>query len=470
MTGESGLLQRVLATWHGQVASLPALECEIARLESAGANIDLAILSAAARLDLADLVLARPRPDAVPASQLADFAGRLGWTIDALRRWNPQADARGVHLQAALISAAQWDCCDDLWTGLAPLVQNGILCEGLRVVVRSRAPQVTIPTHAPVWEREHFEALTKADREADWVQLAEIAHAFRRRGVIDPAASQAVRALAVLDWRRLVVHSADVQTWMEADMIIAVLPIATTFRLAAATSSGHVRFAAIERATWSQDALSPDAESALRHLFAVLARDEVNWPAWMTIINKYPVRYPHMQVSLGRALARSPENALRAYVDAVGLSTPKAPGRAPIAACLEVFRSRATPMRRSVLWRRAFDRWSAWNFGDATGVEPQSRSELDFPVAGWLIEFAEPDVLKDELDAFDERLRALEMQWHSSLSALVADYNRLLSRYHMFAFASSRRDAKGGWLFDREVFVPAAAKLPFARARFGTVG
>jgi len=126
-------------------------------------------------------------------------------------------------------------------------------------------------------------------------------------------------------------------------------------------------------------------------------------------------------------------------------------------------------MRRGVLWRRAFDRWSAWNFGDATGVEPQSRSELDFPVAGWLIEFAEPDVLKDELDAFDERLRALEMQWHSSLSALVAYYNRLLSRYHMFAFASSRREAKGSWLFDHEVFVPAVAKLPFVRDRFRTV-
>jgi len=34
VTGESGLLQRVLANWHGQVAPLPALECEITRLES----------------------------------------------------------------------------------------------------------------------------------------------------------------------------------------------------------------------------------------------------------------------------------------------------------------------------------------------------------------------------------------------------------------------------------------------------
>jgi hypothetical protein len=335
VTGESGLSQRVLATWQGQVAPMPTLECEIARLESTGANIDLATLSAAARLDLADLLLARRRPAAVPASQLADLAGRLGWTIDALRRWNPQADARGVRLEAALISAAQWDCCDDLWAGLAPLVQNHIICEGLKIVVRSRAPQVTIPTDAPVYEREHLEALRKADREADWVQLAEIAHAFRRRAILDSAASQAVRALAVLDWRSLVAHSAGVQTWMEADVIVAVLPIATTFRLAAATSSGHVRFAAIERATWSRDALSPDAESALRHLFAVLARDEVNWLAWMTIINKYPVRHPHMQVSLGRALARSPENALRAYVDAVELSTPKALGRTEVAACLE---------------------------------------------------------------------------------------------------------------------------------------
>ena len=145
-----------------------------------------------------------------------------------------------------------------------------------------------------------------------------------------------------------------------------------------------------------------------------------------------------------------------------------AEGRRCVAECLAEFRRRATLPRRQALFRRAFERWDAWNFGAAQdqGLTAPGRSELDYAVAGWLIEFAEPSYIQAETQAFEDRLKSLEAEWHSSISVLVTRFNQLLSRYQMFAFPGSRSKDGSAWLLDQEVFTPSAAKSVFVRTRY----
>ena len=470
MTTAGGILQRVLTVWDRQVEALPELEAELKRSQGEDAGMDMGKVAAAARRDLEDLHRARFEPGALTHATAQRLARRLGWTIQALRTWDPHVDRQGHRLQAALISAAFWDIDDDLWARLEPLLpKRDFLCGGLEGVIRSRAPQVQVPANTPVWEQEHFRALQEAERTANWVRLLESARALIRLPVPDHAAFQAVRALWALDRRRLVALADNVETWMQASMVLAPLPLAAAFRLAADSTSKHIRFAAIERAVNRENrALSRDEENAVKHLFVVLARDEDTWPAWITLCNRFPVRHPYLQRPLGRALARSTEGAIRAYVDSIELTTPTAEGRVCVASCLAEFRRRATQSRRQALWRRAFQRWETWNFGAATGqaLTAPGRSQLDYAVAGWLIEFTEPSYRTAQLTAFADQLKSLEAEWHSSISSLITKFNRLLSRYQLFAFASSCAPDTSNWLLEQEVFTPPAAMSAFVRARY----
>lgn len=251
---------------------------------------------------------------------------------------------------------------------------------------------------------------------------------------------------------------------------LSPLLLADAFRLATESTSGHIRFAAIERIiSRERRSLAASEEDTFKNLFVILARDHTSWSGWLAVWNRYPLRNPHMQGALGRALARSTTSAIRAYVDSIELSTSPAEGRACVAACLAEFRCRATPPRRRALWSRAFERWQAWDFAAAEGQElkTRERSELDYAVVRWLVECAEPTLLTAEIDAFADRLKALEANWHSSVASLIGGFNRLLSRHQIFAFARSRtRDNSSNWLCNQEVFTPEIAATTFVRLRY----
>jgi hypothetical protein len=239
--------------------------------------------------------------------------------------------------------------------------------------------------------------------------------------------------------------------------------------LATASGSGHVRFAALERIAGREVRdLSPGEETALRNLLVVLAKDENGWPGWLAVCNHYPVRHPHIQTALGRALARSDESALLAYVDSISLSTSDSGIRECVTRCLSMFRNRANTARRRVLWRSAFDRWQDWNFAanEKQNLIAVAQSALDYGVVGWLVE-GEPQVsIANLMGSVDESLRTLDVHWYPSLSAAVSSFFRLISRYQVFAHACSRAVASPDWLPGPNVHVPTAAADTFVRRRY----
>lgn len=251
---------------------------------------------------------------------------------------------------------------------------------------------------------------------------------------------------------------------------MAPLPLADALRLATASGNGYARFAALERVAYREVRdLLPQEETALRNLLIVLAKDANDWPLWLAVCNRYPVRHPHMQTAFGRALARSDRPALQAYVASISLGTSDSDIRENVTRCLLVFQMRARAERRIALWRAAFECWEAWNFAAASEQKMLStvaRSALDYGVVGWLVENEQQMSLTDLEHYFQEKLRALDMRWHTSLSSAISDFYRLISRHQVLAQAAGSSTSDEDWLPGPNIHLPAAATDVYLQRRF----
>ena len=467
VTDPADVLEQLLHTWDGGLEPPVALENFIASNQEI---LDVDPLLVAAVADFGDVPKLLQHGSYLDPDEKLRLARRIGWIVRVLADWNPAGDGRGVRLQAALAGAASVSTGDSFWRAVQTRINSRLTMAGLEVVVRGRAVNATILEDAPVWEREHLEALQRADQAADWSKLVTLTQAFRLPR-IDPPALMAARGLALLDRLRLVKVADSKADWMDAASLLSALSLADAVRVATASRSEHIRFAVLERIVYREKRpLSPTEEGALRNLFLVLSKDRNSWSAWLDVCNRYPVRQPYIQSALARALTRCDEQAIVAYVDSISLSVSGTDGRKVVTACLSEFRRRSTPARRTILWRRAFNRWEHWNFGstEGQGLSSIAVSELDYAVMGSLIEAPPSNLVANPGKEFDKCFQELEAEWHPELSAAMTGFIRLMSRYQLRAHALTVNAAASNWLpaSGSSLYVPPKIDNDFVRRRY----
>lgn len=466
MTGD--LIPSLLAAWDGVSANMPALEAALARAPNANLLTDLDDLQRAAQHDLAALPFLHAAPVGFRPGGQAELAAQLGWIIATLRGWDQNCDPDGRRLTAALIAGHIWNSRLDLWAHLRTQVPNWAqVARGCAGLIVMRTGSASLPESAPLWQQELLVSFAEAEQEKNWSALSDMAASFPPVH-FDPAAEEATRTLWEVDRPLLIEVTDRTNGWFRAVQILGSLSFPDAMALAAQSSSGHIHLAALEGARREAGANLPkEAAEALENLLVKLAGGTEAWPAWLATFNTYPGGYPGFQVPLGRALARSTEAAALAYVDSISLTT-SGIGRSAVALCMSAFRAAASDHLRRRLWQFAHDRWRRWNFDPGEGRELANiaRSELDFGVVGWFIVSMSPAGLAAEIDAFPDRLRALENMWHSSATALRGATNRLLSAHQLFAHASHCTQNPGAdWLPSDVTYIPETLKSPYARAR-----
>lgn len=401
------------------------------------------------------------------SAMLARLHDRFGGVVDALATWDPAWDNKCADLENALTLATPWNADDRLWTLLASLLPNSrTISLGLALIILSRRIEVNIPDETPIYEREMLEDLRKFERERDWGRLMDMSGRFPTASP-DPPEGVAVQGLHVLDRPRLIAVANQMDRWMRAAAFIEPLSMGDAIRIATASKSDAVRFAVLERAMHREDGPWKPADNvALRDMFIILASGS-DWPKWLHAINRYPVRCRQFLPALGRALARMNAESLSQYVSSLDLQSSDEEARKLVARCLAEFRVHANLSRRQHLWKAAFERWTQWDFGKNKGERLTSvgRSALDFAVLGHLIEGEGRSLVTNAEHRFEGELREHEIQWHPSISEAIAGFNRMLSRYQLFAAAQKAIGRGEIWGLDDEICYPAAAS-ELIRARY----
>lgn len=460
----------LLSLWDGVIAAAPALTSAAASLEHAPIETWTPKLDAAVQADLGDIPQELAKLSVLTPNAKLSLARRLGWVVDMLVRCPSDPHGARLCMEVVMRAIAVWSPDGELWTALRPkMPADSRLAEALEAVVRGRSPHVGNVDEAPVHERENLDALNRADAAGAWPELVKSSVLFQRLPTLDSGARAAALGLLTLDRTRLVRIAGGARTWMGAHMVLGALPLIDALRVATSTDDGHARFTVLERVAHRERRELDEAENrALRNLLLALSIGG-GWRAWLQVFNKYPVRCPHIQSALGRALTRCGPAALRAYVDSMSLGISEDGGRREVTQCLEVFRANSDAGRRRTLWQAAFDRWGTWNYGlkDGTGLTWIARCDLDYGVVGYLIEGSIAESSEDADRRFDRELRHLDTLWHRSHADAQSGFFRLLSEYQIRAHAQNRTAEDADWLPDSRAYRPPALTNAFATRRYG---
>ena len=89
---------------------------------------------------------------------------------------------------------------------------------------------------------------------------------------------------------------------------------------------------------------------------------------WFQVFNKYPVRYPWLQLGLGKFLTSAIHEQIKNYIDSVELSTPAK----AIQSCLEYFFEYANEERIHYFCRLAYRKWEKWDFENRYSITKTS--------------------------------------------------------------------------------------------------
>ncbi|EGQ8502077.1 hypothetical protein BS017_RS16525 [Vibrio parahaemolyticus] len=169
-----------------------------------------------------------------------------------------------------------------------------------------------------------------------------------------------------------------------------------------------------------RDSLNEYENDKLAEVFLDFMKDGNIWQHWMKILNTYPSRYPHIQLSLGKALAQTTsDNAIQCYFKAIYLYTVDFHdiGRKSVGECLESFSKFASEEDQKLAWCFAYEIWDSWDFGvkDTDGhLFEIKASALDYAVTKYYLKCCDTEERKILIEKLYRRLNDIDNIWHQT--------------------------------------------------------
>lgn len=170
------------------------------------------------------------------------------------------------------------------------------------------------------------------------------------------------------------------------------------------------------------------SDEKLTSVFLKFSHDLLFFSHWMAILNTYPTRYPHIQKSLGKALALSNSIAvIELYFQSIQLH--KLDGseindsRKSVSICLETFTQYAAPDLRHQSWQLAYKKWKAWGFDinkKSNFLNKIMLCEIDYAITMYYTECCNTQQRNIEEEAIIARLDTFISTWFSSSTEMTS--------------------------------------------------
>jgi len=398
-----------------------------------------------------------------PSAEEQDrLVAMMRWLLRELREWTVVADSNCQKLAAIFVITTYCSQHGNFWPEFAAssTVNPEIVAELSKRIARLQfmsAPSSRSRT--PISDKNILDRFNAADRAGDW---AVVASDWSRLGDIlfpDSFLSQSVRYLHAFAQNALRLATEEVRQTMPVMLLLSSLSVANCLALALASTNPYVRFGSILRLFQQQrrrnESISQTEENLLTQLLQSIATDSVQWQKWMVALNRYPLRYPQIQQSLGRALAQAPDAALQPYIGAIDLTTTGI-SRSTVAECLRAFRSVASLDRRKMFWRLAYERWSQWRFGEDEPTQALMKvgyCELDYAIVGYAVECLNNQERDKKCTTLLAELSSIDEEWHASATVFMQVVNRILSFFQPFAY-TRQIGPDDDWLMEGRLMLP----------------
>lgn len=313
---------------------------------------------------------------------------------------------------------------------------------------------------APTYEQEMVDHFQDADQKADFVELESSLKSLMDVMLPHFLLEEATLCLAYHDFSTLVGASSRISQTASALWIVAPLPNTLRLRLAVACNSNRVRFAALYQTFHDrrrkQRSFGKTNHKLLAALLVNIAKDRTIWHQFMSIFNKYPVRYPALQTALGEALARGSVSSCVEYVEAIDVGG--ASGLEEVSGCLSCFRRCASSELQRVLFERCYQRWNALmdlKSGDNNNRFDLLQTEIDYGVVAFMTEFMEYDEIDAKIKSLEAEFSILHLQWYVSETELTSAYYTILSRLQLYTHAKRIMEFGGDYSLTKGYLPPS---------------
>ena len=406
--------------------------------------------------------------------------GLLRWVLQELSGWTRKCDQRLERLTAVFVLLNEFDLSDTDWASLSEQSVNCELIKFLLEIVKNYRCKISIePGSRSAATKALLNSLTTADNEGDWITISESwsqVETWLDGGLF---LKIAVQCIARFNMNALASEMNKVSQVQIAYLVAKSLSEENRIKLARITSSNRYRFAAMLSLAWRQNKftkLDSETQKELSELLIDVSKDSDQWPRWMQAFNQYPIRFPALQSSLGRALADAPDHALESYVESISLyacqlnatqnsQTSNPDGRRCVRMGLSVFVKAAAADQRKKLWHLAYTRWQSWNFGLQSSPKQHLGGivgcELDFAITAYEAECLTPKERKTQLASLIQEFRYIETRWHSSILDLRTERYKLKSKMQPLLAAES-----SNWLFTQQIIPSEITQTPYTQRKF----
>lgn len=407
------------------------------------------------------IAIARVSGNQPSAEDVGRWAALMRWFGRELQQWRLVNDQKYHKLTALFVLSTYCEQNGFLWTALPNGVeQNAELLCTLEKLIAGISCDFSArgSGYEPIWERETVERFAVADTEEDWLTISELWPSLATSIIPSVFQEQAVQCLYRFGFEYLVQAVSGTRKAILAMQFAGSLSIGQRFLLGIASNNTYVQFGCVYQTFFHMpktSCLDYEEQKSLIKLLLRVADDEPRWEKWMQVFNRYPIRYPAMQQSLGQTLAIAPEVALYAYVDSIRLNTASDGSRQSVAECLRAFRTTASTERSQTMWKLAYQRWSKWQFELENKEKHLSKigcSELDYAVVAYGIECMNDEERAAVLVEISDALRVVNNSWHASDSDCITCWNRLLSQFQPYAHAAQVMCLEEDWLMEGKYY------------------
>jgi hypothetical protein len=406
-----------------------------------------------------------------PATADVDtWRGLLRFVYRGLKSWNSQDDSSG-HRLVTILLAGQLASNGSFWRFSPPGIEknHSLITLLTRMIGDFKAELSTqaVPGQM-IWERESFQRFVEADTNKDWPVLIDMLPSFGNALQPFLLLVAQIQCLLHLDASRVPIATANVNSMITAVFVTLALPGDRRLELALNTVSTRVQLACVFFLVSDHNVkLLPAGKSLLAQVLVKVTADPKNWDSWMRCFNRFPSRYPELQEPLGEAMAVSPPDIVRSYVNSHVMETALDESRVAVGVCLRAFRSKGSQSQRLVLWETAFRRWDTWTSvaGSTDGnMTATAQSVLDFAVVGHIVEAMPATDVAAEMERIATAYKSATLAWHSSHVDFRTSGYRLLTRYQPFAYAVALGGAGGDFLSTVKYSVVNSIDEPYLAA------
>lgn len=170
--------------------------------------------------------------------------------------------------------------------------------------------------------------------------------------------------------------------------------------------------------------------------------------SWLSVVNQYPVRFPWLQLGLGKFLTTATNQETVFYIESINLKS----SSEDIKQCVGYFFEHANEIKQKYFCEQAFQKWNQWDFDKYPGV---SKSCLDRAIVKYF-QFQSLDKIEEFIQLHLKEISTFQNKWFDNMNNLNKFIYYHLSRIQPACIAYDLNNDKNLKFedFDRKEYVP----------------